>query len=67
LHIYHRADILTEELKDLQGQLGDLNTLIDKLHTDSDLNDVERMTFQLKTKNQRESQLLDDIFLQRQQ
>lgn len=62
-----RADALSEDLKDLQGQLGDLNTLVDKLHTDSDLADVERLTFQLKAKNQRESQVLDDIFLQRQQ
>ncbi|KAI9364871.1 hypothetical protein DFJ73DRAFT_353433 [Zopfochytrium polystomum] len=62
-----RADILADELRDLQGQLGDLNTLVDKLHADADLNDIERTINQLKSKNQRESQILDDIFLQRQQ
>jgi intraflagellar transport protein 74 len=63
----HRADGLAQELRDLQGQLGDLNTLVDKLHTDSDLADIERQQTQLKSKNHRESQILDEIFAQRQQ
>ncbi|KAJ3412205.1 Intraflagellar transport protein 74 [Chytridiales sp. JEL 0842] len=62
-----RADGLAQELRDLQGQLGDLNTLVDKLHTDSDLADIERQQEQLKLKNHRESQILDEIFAQRQQ
>jgi intraflagellar transport protein 74 len=62
-----RADMLADEIKELQGQLGDLNTLVDKLHTDSDLVDIERQQAQLKSKNQRESQVLDEIFVQRQQ
>ncbi|KAI8924012.1 hypothetical protein BC831DRAFT_12143 [Entophlyctis helioformis] len=62
-----RADTLAEELKELQGQLGDLNTLVDKLHTDTDLDELERQYNQLKAKNQRESQVLDEIFMQRQQ
>nr|KAJ3414893.1 Intraflagellar transport protein 74 [Polyrhizophydium stewartii] len=62
-----RADTLAEELKELQGQLGDLNTLVDKLHTDTDLEEIERQYHQLKAKNQRESQVLDEVFMQRQQ
>ncbi|KAJ3132641.1 Intraflagellar transport protein 74 [Physocladia obscura] len=61
-----RSDTLANELRELQGQLGDLNTLIDKLHTDSDLSDIEKHCAQLKSKNQRESQTLDEIFMQRQ-
>ncbi|KAJ1336333.1 hypothetical protein BSLG_007117 [Batrachochytrium salamandrivorans] len=62
-----RADTLSEELKELQGQLGDLNTLVDKLHTDTDLEELERQFHQLQAKNQRESQVLDEVFMQRQQ
>ncbi|KAJ3108462.1 Intraflagellar transport protein 74 [Phlyctochytrium planicorne] len=62
-----RADTLAQELRELQGQLGDLNTLVDKLHTDSDLADIERHCSQLKAKNERETQILDEIFSHRQQ
>ncbi|KAI8895418.1 hypothetical protein BC833DRAFT_601295 [Globomyces pollinis-pini] len=62
-----KADGLAVELRDLQGQLGDLNTLVDKLHTDTDLEEFEREYHQLLAKNQRTTQALDDIFLQRQQ
>ncbi|KAJ3379475.1 Intraflagellar transport protein 74 [Entophlyctis sp. JEL0112] len=62
-----RADMLANDLRELQGQLGDYNTLIDKLHTDADLTDIEKQCAQLKSKNQRESQILDEIFMQRQQ
>ncbi|KND00683.1 uncharacterized protein SPPG_03805 [Spizellomyces punctatus DAOM BR117] len=62
-----RADMLAEELRDLQGQLGDFNTLVDKLHTDTDLEDIERHYNQLKAKNERESQVLDEVFMERQQ
>ncbi|KAJ3253843.1 Intraflagellar transport protein 74 [Boothiomyces macroporosus] len=62
-----RADGLAAELRDLQGQLGDLNTLVDKLNTDTDLEEFEREHNQLLTKNQRTNEMLDEIFLQRQQ
>ena len=32
-----RADVLAAELKELQGILGDYNTFVDKLHTETDL------------------------------
>ncbi|KAJ3020606.1 Intraflagellar transport protein 74 [Thoreauomyces humboldtii] len=62
-----RADGLVEELRDLQGQLGDFNTLVDKLHTDTDLEEIERHYNQIKAKNERESLALDDVFQERQQ
>ncbi|KAJ3121351.1 Intraflagellar transport protein 74 [Nowakowskiella sp. JEL0407] len=62
-----RADNLANELRELQGQLGDLNLLVDKLHTDTELEDMESYFNQLKLKNQRESVVLDEIFSQRQQ
>ncbi|RKO88950.1 hypothetical protein BDK51DRAFT_27644 [Blyttiomyces helicus] len=62
-----RADGLVAELRDLQGQLGDLNMLVDKLHTDTDLEDIERMHQHLKAKNIRETLVLDEVFLERQQ
>ncbi|KAJ3334231.1 Intraflagellar transport protein 74 [Blyttiomyces sp. JEL0837] len=62
-----RADLLADELRDLQGQLGDLNTLVDKLHTDSDISDIEKLSAQLRSKNQRDSQILDEVFSVRQQ
>ncbi|KAJ3183602.1 Intraflagellar transport protein 74 [Gaertneriomyces sp. JEL0708] len=62
-----RADTLAEELRELQGQLGDLNTLVDKLHTDTDLEDIERQCNQLKAQNERQTKALDEIFAERQQ
>ncbi|KAJ3270746.1 Intraflagellar transport protein 74 [Terramyces sp. JEL0728] len=55
------------ELRDLQGQLGDLNTLVDKLNTDTDLEEFEREHNQLLAKNHRTNEMLDEIFLQRKQ
>ncbi|KAJ3320564.1 Intraflagellar transport protein 74 [Boothiomyces sp. JEL0866] len=63
----NRADGLAAELRDLQGQLGDFNTLVDKLNTDTDLEEFEREHNQLLAKNQRTNEMLDEIFLQRQQ
>lgn len=62
-----KADALAAELRDLQNTLGDLNTLVDKLHTGTDLEEFERECQQFQTKNQRTTQTLDEIFLQRQQ
>ncbi|KAJ3212909.1 Intraflagellar transport protein 74, partial [Clydaea vesicula] len=62
-----KADAISEELRDLQSQLGDLNTLVDKLHVDADLEDIERLTSQITEKNSRESKTLDEVFLTRQQ
>ncbi|ORX78597.1 hypothetical protein BCR32DRAFT_294935 [Anaeromyces robustus] len=62
-----KVDQSANELRELQGQLGDLNTLVDKLNVDTDLEDIERLYSQIKIKNQRENNVLDDVFTQRQQ
>jgi intraflagellar transport protein 74 len=54
-------------LKELQGQLGDYNMLMDKINTNNDLDGVETQCEILKSSNQRETHVLDDIFIQRQQ
>ncbi|KAJ3147741.1 Intraflagellar transport protein 74 [Geranomyces variabilis] len=61
-----RADGLAGELRELQGTLGDFNTLVDKLHTDTDLEDIERHCQQLRAKNERDEIVLDDVFQERQ-
>ncbi|KAI9141483.1 hypothetical protein BKA69DRAFT_393734 [Paraphysoderma sedebokerense] len=65
--IFIRADSLTVEVRELQGQLGDYNLLVDKLHTDSDLDDIKKACDELKQKNQQDSQIVDDVFMLRQQ
>ena len=62
-----RADGLAEELRDLQGQLADLNTLIDRQAAGADLTQVEKEKGALKERNARESRVLDDLFAERQQ
>jgi intraflagellar transport protein 74 len=62
-----KADGLAQELRDLQDQLGDLNTLVDKLHTDTDLQEFEKEYLQLQGKNKEVSDSLDELFLKRQQ
>ncbi len=62
-----RADDLASELREWQGQLGDYNTLVDKLNTDTDLEQVEKEFQELKTLNANTTSNLDAIFLSRQQ
>jgi intraflagellar transport protein 74 len=57
---------LAEELKELQGTLGDYNTLLDKIHSDSNLEDIERQYEQLKVKTEQDARSLNDIFTERQ-
>lgn len=52
---------MQEEIRELQGQLGDINTLVDQIHTDADLDNLERAFQQKKLKNQEESIKLDDL------
>ena len=49
----------------MQGQLGDYNTLVDKLQTDSGLEVFERETTELQRKNANDSASLDDLFAKR--
>ncbi|XP_052222325.1 intraflagellar transport protein 74 homolog [Dreissena polymorpha] len=57
-----RAEILASEIKDLQGELGDYNTLVDKLTTDEDIQDVEFDLNDLRTANEREAKKIEDLF-----
>ena len=61
-----RADLLSEDLRELQGHLGDLNTLVDKLNSDADLDDIDRMLLQIRQKTKVETKNLDEEFFLRQ-
>ncbi|XP_067677226.1 intraflagellar transport protein 74 homolog [Haliotis asinina] len=57
-----RAEALAGEIRDLQGELGDYNTLVDKLTTDEDIQDVEFDCNNLKSQNDREAKKIEDMF-----
>ncbi|KAI9224246.1 hypothetical protein BC828DRAFT_373926 [Blastocladiella britannica] len=61
-----RAQGLGDELRDLQGQLGDYNMLLDKLHSDADLEEVQRQAAVLVIKNDADQQAVDGLFMERQ-
>ncbi|XP_072023682.1 intraflagellar transport protein 74 homolog [Amphiura filiformis] len=62
-----RAEALAAEIKECQGQLGDYNTLVDKLNTDTEMDEVLDDHQQLKIQNDREAKSIDDIFTERQE
>ena len=37
-----RAEILATEIKELQGEMADYNTLMDKLNTDTEIEDIRQ-------------------------
>lgn len=57
-----RAESLASEIRDLQGELGDYNTLVDKLTTDEDIQDVEFDLNDLRANNEREAKKIEDLF-----
>lgn len=57
-----RAEALAAEIRDLQGELGDYNTLVDKLTTDEDIRDVENDYNDLKAQNAKEIKNLERLF-----
>lgn len=57
-----RAEVLASEIRDLQGELGDYNTLVDKLTTDEDIQDVEMDLQDLKNGNEREARKIEELF-----
>ncbi|XP_019410276.1 PREDICTED: intraflagellar transport protein 74 homolog [Crocodylus porosus] len=61
-----RAEALAGEIKEFQGQLADYNMLVDKLNTNTDMEEVMNDYNMLKTQNDRESQSMDIIFTERQ-
>ncbi|XP_018412040.1 PREDICTED: intraflagellar transport protein 74 homolog [Nanorana parkeri] len=61
-----RAEALAIEIKEQQGQLADYNMLVDKLNTNTDMEEVLNEYNMLKSQNDRESQSIDIIFTERQ-
>ncbi|XP_064626072.1 intraflagellar transport protein 74 homolog isoform X1 [Lineus longissimus] len=61
------AEVLANELKSLQGELGDYNTLVDKLNTDEDIQDVQMDLEELKAQNERDAKNIDHLFGQKQE
>ncbi|XP_006269048.1 intraflagellar transport protein 74 homolog isoform X1 [Alligator mississippiensis] len=61
-----RAEALAGEIKEFQGQLADYNMLVDKLNTNTDMEEVMNDYNTLKTQNDLESQSMDIIFTERQ-
>ncbi|XP_005105393.1 intraflagellar transport protein 74 homolog [Aplysia californica] len=57
-----RAEALASEIRDLQGELGDYNTLVDKLTTDEDIQDVEADCEALRSENDRNAKRMEDGF-----
>ncbi|XP_028401996.1 intraflagellar transport protein 74 homolog isoform X2 [Dendronephthya gigantea] len=62
-----RAESLASEIKDFQGQLADYNTLLDKLNTDSDMDEIIQEHDAIKVSNERERKSIDELFMKRQQ
>ncbi|KAI4896770.1 hypothetical protein NFI96_016635 [Prochilodus magdalenae] len=60
-----RAEGLAGEIKDLQGQLADYNMLVDKLNTNTEMDEVMNDFNMLKAQNDREAQSMDVIFTER--
>ncbi|KAM6473853.1 intraflagellar transport protein 74 homolog isoform 2-T2 [Liasis olivaceus] len=61
-----RAESLASEIKEFQGQLADYNMLVDKLNTNTDMEEVMSDYNLLKAQNDREAQGIDIIFTERQ-
>ncbi|CAL8340449.1 unnamed protein product [Lota lota] len=60
-----RAEGLAGEIRDLQGQLADYNMLVDKLNTNTDMEEVINDHNILKVRNDREAESMDIIFTER--
>ncbi|KAM4606025.1 intraflagellar transport protein 74 homolog [Polymixia lowei] len=60
-----RAEGLAGEIKDLQGQLADYNMLVDKLNTNTEMEEVMNDFNILKAQNDREAESMDVIFTER--
>ncbi|XP_060093172.1 intraflagellar transport protein 74 homolog [Heteronotia binoei] len=61
-----RAESLASEIKEFQGQLADYNMLVDKLNTNTDMEEVMNDYNLLRAQNDREAQSIDSVFTERQ-
>ncbi|RDD46218.1 Intraflagellar transport protein 74-like protein [Trichoplax sp. H2] len=60
-----KAEQLANEIKELQGNLGDYNTLLDKVTTDTGMEVIIENTRSVQVKNNREARKIDEIFTTR--
>ncbi|KAM9337753.1 intraflagellar transport protein 74 homolog [Symphorus nematophorus] len=60
-----RAEGLAIEIKDLQGQLADYNMLVDKLNTNTEMEDMINDYNIVKAQNNSEAESIDSIFTER--
>ncbi|KAM8822358.1 intraflagellar transport protein 74 homolog [Spinachia spinachia] len=60
-----RAEGLALEIKDLQGQLADYNMLVDKLNTNTEMEEMINDYNTLKAHNDSEAKSIDSIFTER--
>ncbi|XP_070709026.1 intraflagellar transport protein 74 homolog [Pempheris klunzingeri] len=60
-----RAEGLAIEIKDLQGQLADYNMLVDKLNTNTEMEEMIKDYNTLKAQNDNEAEGIDSIFSER--
>ncbi|XP_037612536.1 intraflagellar transport protein 74 homolog [Sebastes umbrosus] len=60
-----RAEGLAAEIKDLQGQLADFNMLVDKLNTNTEMEEMINDYNILKAHNDSEAEGIDSIFTER--
>ncbi|CAJ1081947.1 intraflagellar transport protein 74 homolog [Xyrichtys novacula] len=60
-----RAEGLAGEIKDLQGQLADYNMLVDKLNTNTEMEEMINDYNMLKAQNDSEAEGIDSIFTER--
>ncbi|KAF7651661.1 hypothetical protein LDENG_00107360 [Lucifuga dentata] len=60
-----RAEGLATEIKALQGQLADYNMLVDKLNTNTEMEEMISDCNALKAQNDRERDIIDGIFTER--
>ncbi len=61
----NRQQTLEDEVKRLQGNLGNFNLMVDKAHTSSDPEEVEKEYRRLKTVNEAETKKIDAIITDR--
>uniref|UniRef100_A0A3B3WF38 Intraflagellar transport 74 homolog n=1 Tax=Poecilia mexicana TaxID=48701 RepID=A0A3B3WF38_9TELE len=60
-----RAESLAAEIKDLQGQLADYNMLVDKLNTNTEMEEMINDYNRVKAQNDIEARSIDSIFTER--
>ncbi|XP_019857255.1 PREDICTED: intraflagellar transport protein 74 homolog [Amphimedon queenslandica] len=62
-----RAEVLASEVEDLRGELGDYNTLIDKLNTETEIEAIIEDYSALCHQNEIESRTIDSLFAEKHQ